>query len=254
MGTSSSSAGAGGKSPLIPAGTDATPGAPIPTPATNRFQPFRIAFGHHARGIGKGSFLKSALGRYARTATGGARVGPRRFGPAYSSGGSLFALLGEMQGGGTGSVSVGVDLSGLVGRSLTIAVQEIARALAPAGIDADRVAVAINEAMTEVLVDEEIFDPSTLSADQIVEVIVDYLARILFHQVTEDAGSAWNRSPSEARTIEAENELFDLIKIAMDRQLGPKLANGVGRMSKLDVEPAQLNAMQEVWREWETFE
>jgi hypothetical protein len=254
VGTSSSSPGAGAGSPLIPAGTDATPGGKVPAPEPKRFQPFRIAFGNHAKGIGKGASLKSALGKYARTATAGAGVGPRRFGPAYSSGGSLFSLLGEMQGGGNGSASAGVDLSGFVGRPFGIAAQEIARALAPEGIDADRVAVAINEAMTEVMAEEEVFDPSNMSADQIVEVLIDYLARILFHQVTEDAASAWNRSPSEARTIEAENELFDLIKIAMDQHLGPKLANGVGRMSKADVERAQLRAMQDVWREWESFE
>ena len=157
-----------------------------------------------------------------------------------------------MQRGGNGSASAGVgSVQGLVGRPFAIAAQEIARALAPEGIDADRVAVALNEAMTEVMAEEEIFDPGNMSADQIVEVLIDYLARILFQQVTEDAGSAWNRSPSEARTIEAENELFDLIKIAMDQHLGPKLANGVGRMSKTDVERAQLRAMQDVWREWE---
>lgn len=159
-----------------------------------------------------------------------------------------------MQRGGDGSASTGVDLSGLVGRPFAIAAQEIARALAPNGIDADRVAVAINEAMTEVLGEEDAFDPNSISADQIVEVVVDYLARILFQQVTEDAASAWNRSPSEARTIASENELFDLIKIAMDQHLGPKLTNGVGRMLKSEVERAQLNAMQDVWREWESFE
>jgi hypothetical protein len=255
MGTSSSSTGPGGRSPLIPEGTDATPGAPIPPLELNRFQPFRIAFGNFARGGGGAtSSLRSALGRYAKTSTGGAGVGPRRFGPAYTSGGSLFSLLAEMQGGGNGAASAGVDLSGLVGRSIAFAAQEIASVLAPDGIDADRVAVAINEALTEVLPDDDTFDPSAMTADQIVEILVDYLARILFQQVTEDAGSAWNRAPSEARTIEAENELFDLIKIAMDQHLAPRLANGVGRLTQADVSRAQLAAMQDVWREWESLE
>lgn len=95
------------------------------------------------------------------------------------------------------------------------------------------------------LPDQDRFDPGAMTSEQIIEVLVDYLARILFHQVTEDAASTWNRSPSGARTIEAENELFDLIKIAMDRYLAPRLVDGVGRLSKTEVERAQLSAMAE---------
>jgi hypothetical protein len=254
VGTSSSSSGAGGRSPLIPPGTDATPGAPIPPAAPNRFRDFRTSFGGYAEGNGGPGALRSALGKYARTATGGAGVGPRRFGQAYQSGGSLFSLLGEMQAGGNGSATTGVDLSRLIGRSVAFAAQELARQLAPDGLDADRVAVAMNEALTEVLPDQDIFDPGAMTSEQIVEVLVEYLARVLFNQVTEDAASAWNRSPSEVRTIEAENELFDLIRTAMDQHMAPRLANGVGRLSKADVERAQLSAMQDVWREWEAFE
>lgn len=254
MGTSSSSQGRGGRSPLIPEGTDAAPGSPIPQPEPNRFQPFRVAFGSFATGGGAGGSLRSALGRYARTSTGGSGVGPRRFGPAYASGGALFGLLGEMRAGGDGTDSAGVDLSGLVGRPIAVAAQEIARALAPDGMDADRVTVAINEALTEVLPDDATFEPAAMTAEQIVEIVVDYLTRILFQQVTEDAASAWNRAPSEARTIEAENELFDLIKVAMDRHLAPRLAGGVGRLTKVEVGRVQHEAMREVWLEWEAFE
>ena len=65
-----------------------------------------------------------------------------------------------------------------------------------------------------------------------MEVLIDYLARILFQQVTEDAGSAWNRSPSEARTIGAENELFDLIKI----RDGPAFGTEAGQRCRADVQ------------------
>lgn len=254
MGTSSSSPGAGGGSPLIPAGTDATPGATIPPPTPHRFRDFRRSFGDYAAGGGGSGALRRALGRYARTSTGGGGVGPRRFGPAYDSGGGLFSVLGEMQAGGDGSASTGVDLSTLVGRPVALAAQEIAKQLAPEGIDADRVTVAMNEAMTEVLPDQDTFEPGSMTAEQIAAILVEYLTRILFHQVTEDAASAWNRSPSEARTIEAENELFDLIKIGMDKHLGPRLANGVGKLTKAQVKQLQLAAMQDVWREWEAFE
>ena len=88
--------GAGAGSPLIPAGTDATPGVKVPPAEPKRLSTFsdRI-WKSRERNRGRGASLKSAMGKPARTATAGAGVGPRRFGPAYSSGGSLFSLLGE---------------------------------------------------------------------------------------------------------------------------------------------------------------
>lgn len=253
MGTSSSARGTSPRASLVPPHADADPALPLPEPVGNRFRTFRTEFGRFCEGGGRGS-VRSALGHYARTSTGGAAVGPRRFGPAYAAGGSLFGLLGDLRAGGDGTAFAGIDLSGLVGRTVGYAAQEIARALAPENEDAERIRVAIHEAIAEVLPDVEVFDPAAMSADQVIAVLVDFLARVLFRQVTEDAGSAWNKSPSGERTIQAENELFDLIKVAMDRHLGPALAGGVGSLSRPQVERLQREAMNEVWREWEAYE
>lgn len=252
MGTSSSSKGRGNSTPMVPAWADATPGAPLPQPEGQPFRTFRTEFGRWAGG-GDGS-LRSALGHYARTSTGGSGVGPRRFGPAYGAGGGLFGLLGEMQGGGTGAGATGVDLSGLVGRPIDEAAQRIAQVLAPPNADADRVASAIQEAIAEALPDVSIFDPAAMSADQVAAVLVEFLSRILFQQVVEDAASAWNKAPDATRTVTAEAELLDLIKTAVDKHLSPKLAGGVGTLAKAEVERLQRQAMEEVWREWEAYQ
>lgn len=251
MGTSSSSRGPSGRSPLVPSWADATPGVPLPSPDGQRFRAFRTEFGRYASG--DGGSLRTALGHYARTATGGQSVGPRRFGSAYQAGGSLFGALGDLAAGGNGTAFAGVDLSGLAGRTLSVAVQEIARALAPENGDADRIQVAIQEAFAEVLPDVEIFDPATLSPDNLIAIMVEFLTRILFQQVVEDAGSAWNKAPSDTRTAHAEGELFDLIHIAIDRHLGPRLAAARGQLPRADVERLQRSAMDDVWRDWESF-
>ncbi len=251
MGTSSSSRGPSGRSPLVPSWADADPGAPLPAPDALRFRTFRTEFGRYAGG--EGGSLRSALGHYARTATAGQAVGPRRFGSAYQAGGGLFGLLGDLAGGGDGAAFVGIDMSGLAGRTLGYAAQEIARALAPENGDADRIRIAIQEAIAEVLPDVEIFDPAALTPDDIIAILIEFLTRILFQQVVEDAGSAWNRAPSDARTAQTEGELFDLIRIAMDRHLGPRLAAAGGRLPRAEVERLQRSAMEDVWRDWENF-
>lgn len=252
MGTSSSSRGPSGQSPLVPSWADADPGAPLPEPEGQRFRTFRTEFGRYASGEGSGS-LRTALGHYARTATGGQGVGPRRFGSAYQAGGGLFGALSDLAAGGNAAAFAGIDLAGLAGRTLSFAVQEIARALAPENGDADRIQVAIQEAVAEVLPDVAIFDPAILTADNIIAIMVEFLTRILFQQVVEDAGSAWNKAPSNARTKDAEDELFDLIRIAIDRHLGPRLAATGSQLPRAEVERLQRSAMDDVWRDWENF-
>ncbi|MGI3899892.1 MAG: hypothetical protein ACRYGP_04955 [Janthinobacterium lividum] len=170
------------------------------------------------------------------------------------AGSALFGLLGEMQRGGTGVDATGLDLSSLVGLSVERAGQEIARALAPDNADADRIAAAIQEALAEALPDVEAFDPAALTPDQIIVIMIEYLARILFQQVTEDAGSAWNKTPSGDRTVQVEGELFDLIRTCIDKHMSPRLVNGVGLLNRPEVERLQRAAMDDVWREWERYD
>jgi hypothetical protein len=164
---------------------------------------------------------------------------------------AIYGLLGDMQSGGNGAAVTGVDLSGLIGKPLDYAAQEIARLLAPANADADRVTAAIQEAIAEALPDVEIFDPTSLSQDQLIAVMIEFLSRILFQQVVEDAASAWNKAPTAARTVEAEGQLLDLIKTAVDKHLSPSLAQTSKPLPAAQVERLQRQAMDEVWREWE---
>ena len=159
-----------------------------------------------------------------------------------------------MQAGGNGAGATGVDLSGLVGRPIDYAAQEIASVLAPPNADADRITAAIEEAVAEALPEVEIFDPAAMGIDQIVAVMIEFLSRILFQQVVEDAASAWNKAPDASRTVEAEGELLDLIRTAMDKASLPEARPRLGALARLDVERLERQAMAEVWREWEAYE
>lgn len=253
MGTSASGKGRKNSSPLVPAYADADPGKPLPQPEGQRFRGFRTEFGRAVAGGGAGSFL-SALGKYARDATGGVEVGPRRFGPAYSSGGALFDLVSDLQAGGTGEAVSGADLSGLVGQPLAVAAQEIARALAPANADQEVIRIAIQEAMGVALPDMEVFNPVVLTSDDIIALLVEFFTRLLFQEITGDAGEAWNKAESAERTVEAENELMDLIHATVDRHLSPALAGGLDNIERNQMEAIQRKAMEDIWREWASQE
>lgn len=252
MGTSSSASGPKSTSPLVPEWADSDPGKPLPPPEGQRFRGFRTEFGR-AIGGGGGSF-RAALGRYAREATGGASVGPRRFGPAYAAGASLADLLNDLRSGGTGEASVGVDLSGLIGRSLDYVAQEVARVLAPDNADADQINAAIQEAIAEALPSAEPFDPKGISMDSVVALLVEFFSRILFQEIAASAGDAWNKSPRPELTTQSEADLLEMVKASVDKHLSPVLASGLGKVTRAELAVLERRAVEEVWREWETYE
>ena len=267
MGTSASSKGPKSNSPLVPPWADADDGAPLPEPEGQRFRGFRTEFGRAiggaagtgsaggSGGAASGAFLRSALGKYAREATGGSSVGPRRFGPAYAAGANLAQTIAELRSGGTGEDAAGVDLSELVGRPLDFAAQEIARALAPENEDADQVTAAIQEAMAEALPGVEVFDPASIKMDQIVQLLVEFFSRILFQEITNVAGDAWNKSPDAEMTTQTEAALLELVRVVVDKHLSPRLAAGnIGSLTRTQIAALERAAIEEVWREWEGYE
>ncbi len=253
MGTSASGKGRNSRSPLVPSHADATPDLPLPAPEGQRFRGFRTIFGRAVAGAA-GATFRAALGRYAREATGGAAVGPRRFGPAYGSGGALIGLITDLQSGGTGEAVVGVDLSGLIGQPVGQAAEQIAGLLAPANADKDLIRIAIQEALAETLPDMAVFDPTTLTPDDIIALMVEFFSRVLFHDIINDAAEAWNKTDDPARTVQAENELLDLVRATVDRHLSPLLADGLGQMSREQIEVLERKALDDVWAEWSSYE
>jgi hypothetical protein len=253
MGTSSSSKGPKSNSPLVPDWADATPNAPLPQPDGQRFRGFRTEFGRAAAGGGLPS-LRSALGKYAREATQGASVGPRRFGPAYDAGATLANALTELQSGGSGEDATGVDLSRLLGRPLDYAAQEIARALAPENADADQVSAAIQEAMAAALPDVEIFDPTAITPDQIIQMLVEFWSQILFQEITNVAGDAWNKSPGPDETTKLEGDLLELVRAVVDKYMSPRFAAGLKTLTRPQIAALERSAVAEIWREWEALE
>lgn len=252
MGTSGSSKGAKNSSPLVPPGVDDEPGKPLPEPEGQRFRGFRTEFGR-AVADGGTAGLSSALGRYARDATLGATVGPRRFGAAYTSGATLGQTLANIGAGGTGQGPSGVDFSSLIGQPVNVAAQEIARALAPENIDADHITVAIQEAITEVLPEAGVFDPSLLTPDALVQIMVEFFSRILFIEITSAAGDAWNHAPDATHATQTEADLLELIRVVVDKHFGPRVAQGLAGATRQEFRALERAAMDEVWREWESY-
>jgi len=152
MGTSSSSRGPGSNSPLIPPWADSDPDKPQPQPEEQRFRGFRTQLGQFVSGGGRDDAkLRSALGNYARKASGGGAVGPRRFGAMASVGGTLFDAMAALRDGQDPGLP-GIDLGTLDGLATDVAIGMLVQALVPVNGDAERIRVALNDALSEALV------------------------------------------------------------------------------------------------------
>lgn len=235
-------------SPYVPDYADDDEDGPLPAPAALRFREFRVAFGRAV--AGQGSF-GTALGHYARRATGGASTGPRRFRPAYRTGGALFALLGELRAGGTGRASAGSGLPALTGRPVGEACEAIALALAPEDGDADAIRIALQEALRAAFAGVAGFDPAHLTPARVAAVQVRFLAGVLFLDIVLDAGRAWNRAPDGESAIAAEDRLRALVRASVDDRLAPLLHGRTGLAGPAEVEASGRKAVEQVWSDWE---
>jgi hypothetical protein len=177
----------------------------------------------------------------------GAAVGPRRFGPAYASGADFAQALA-----GT-PVAIGdrtLDLAALSGRPMDEAAQAIAEALAPENADADQIRSAIQEALAEILGGEAVFDPSAITPDQIIAILVEFFSRILFQEISAVAGEAWKKAPSVERSTATESDLFEIVRVTMDQHLSPRLSGDLSSLGREEHKTLERAAIADIWTAW----
>lgn len=250
MGTSQSSTGSGGGSPLVPPWADDQPQTPQPAPEPNRFMGFRRSLGSFVSS-GEQNDLQRSLGHYARKATGGGISAARRMGSVSKAGGSLFGALSGIP---AGSGEKSVNLDNLSGLPCELAISAIINALTPEDGDSDKIRIAMNHALVEALDGVEIFDPQSITDDVIINTMISYLSESVFLQIVSDAGKAWNKSETPIQTMRAETELQELIKVVVDKHMAPQLTGNVRSLSREQMVQIERQAVIDVWEEWEAYQ
>lgn len=250
MGTSTSSKGPNGNSPLVPPWADIDGAGPGPDPEPNRFQGFRTSLGRFVSS-GDRSYLTKALHRYARSSTGGSEVGPRRFGAMAQAGGGLFDVLNQLR---NDPANAPLALRALAGRPTREVIDAIIDALVPENGDADRIRAALNEALAQCLDGVETFDFASITDEVLTEVMITYACMCVFEQVILDSNRAFGKAETPAQAEAAEQALLELVKAVTDKHMRPLLDGTIQAMTHAQVQAAQLTAITEVWKEWETYE
>ena len=250
MGTSQSSIGPNGNSPLVPPWADDQAQQPLPPPQPSRFTPFRKSLGNAVSSGNRDDFRK-AIGHYARKASGRGDSAARRMGSVTQAGAGLFGALAGVQ---AGPEEATLDLGSLAGIPCEQAILVITQALTTEDGDSDKIRAAMNHALVEALDGVDTFDPQCITDEVIVDTMIGYLSESIFLQMVMDSGKAWNKADTPAQAMRAETELRELIKVVVDKHMAPKLTRNVRNFTRLQMAQIERQAIIDAWNEWEAYQ
>ncbi|PZQ33259.1 MAG: hypothetical protein DI562_01980 [Stenotrophomonas acidaminiphila] len=146
------------------------------------------------------------------------------------------------------------NLGALAGQSTREVINALVEALVPVNGDAERIRVALNEALASCLEGQDAFDVSTITDELLVQLMVAYTALCVFEQVILDSSDAFAKANSSQEAKAAEDELWVLVQTATDKHMQPLLQDRIGAMTEDDMQRAQVRAIREVLHEWEGFQ
>ena len=254
MGTSRSNPGSGSPTPLVPPWADHDGEGPGPEPPPHRFRSFRTDLGRFVRD-GNIADLRSALGHYARTSTGGADVAVRRLSPVIRVGGALLSLFTGLQRGGTGVAESGINVAALAGSDVGTVIDAIINALSPPGgsSDDELIRQSMDCALAEMLGGQESFDTTAITNEMVVDLCLKYLIETVFNRMLLDAGQAFDKAGSPERAIQAENEMYSIVEALVTETAGPTMNTNLRTFERDQSEELIQDLVRQVWGEMENL-
>jgi len=169
------------------------------------------------------------------------------------AGGALFDAMAALRDGQDPSLP-GVDLGTLDGRPTEVAIGLLVDALVPPNGDADRIRVALNDALSEAMEGQAAFDFDHITDDVIADMMIAYLTECIYEQIVLDSGDAFAKAKDAGQYDRSERALRELVRAAADKHMAPLLAGNVRQMSGRTIRDVQLRAVKDIWAEWEAYE
>ena len=246
MGTSQSSIGPNGRSPLLPSWVDDSQ-TPPQTPDPQRLKGLRQAIGRAVRN-GDREDVRKALGHYSRKASGGKHTSVQRLGKITQAGAALFEIFSDSL-----QQQYSVNLNSLNGQSCDEVINQITELLVGHHGDSDKIRSAMNIALSEALEGMTTFDENSITTEVIGKMMICYLTESIFLQIAHDAGKAWKKGDDPVQIARAENDLRQLIREVVDINLAPKFTDDVCQLTIEQMQDIQNQAILEIWEEWEEY-
>lgn len=251
MGTSTSSKGPNGNTPLVPSWANEGGGS-IACGIDNTLGEFRGYLGKAANkpSGSSGTNLRKAIGHYAKNATGGKSVAPKRYQKLIAAGGDLFDLFQNIQ---AGNDHLNLKISDLNGKPVDIVIDQIIESLLVVDGDSERIRASLNQSLAECLDGMDDFDFTKVSSDMIINLMLNYTEQYLFQQIILDSRAAFDKADTPEDIVHFEQDLHSLINAAVDTHMSKHLKSGANSLTKNDIERIQMRALEDIWGEWEDY-
>ena len=251
MGTSTSSKGPNGKTPLVPSWANEGGGS-IACGIDNTLGELRGYLGKAANKPSgpSGTNLRKAIGHYAKNATGGKKVGPQRYQKLIATGGGLFDLFQNIQ---AGNDYLNLKISDLNGKPIDIVIDQIIENLLVIDGDSERIRASLNQSLAECLDGIDEFDFNQISSDMIIDLMLNYTEQYLFQQIVLDSRAAFDKADTPENVASLEQDLRALINSSVDKHMSKQLKNGANSLTRKDIENIQMKALEDIWGEWEDY-
>lgn len=251
MGTSTSSKGPNGNTPLVPSWAN-DGGGTIACGIDNTLGEFRGYLGKAANkpSGSNGTNLRKAIGNYAKKATGGKKVAPKRYKKLIAAGGSLFDLLQNIQ---AGKDYLNLKIADLNGQPIDIVIDQIIENLLVIDGDSERIRASLNQSLAECLDGMDEFDFTQISSDMIIDLMLNYTEQYLFQQIILDSRAAFDKADTPENIASLEQDLRSLINSSVDKHMSKQLKNGANSLTRKDIENIQMKALEDIWGEWEDY-
>lgn len=251
MGTSTSSKGPNGNTPLVPSWAN-DGGGTIACGIDNTLGEFRGYLGKAANkpSGSNGTNLRKAIGNYANKATGGKKVAPKRYKKLIAAGGSLFDLLQNIQ---AGKDYLNLKIADLNGQPIDIVIDQIIENLLVIDGDSERIRASLNQSLAECLDGMDEFDFTQISSDMIIDLMLNYTEQYLFQQIILDSRAAFDKADTPENIASLEQDLRSLINSSVDKHMSKQLKNGANSLTRKDIENIQMKALEDIWGEWEDY-
>lgn len=251
MGTSTSSKGSNGNTPLVPSWAN-DGGGSIACGIDNTLGEFRGYLGKAANKPSgqSGTNLRKAIGNYAKKATGGKKVGPKRYQKLIATGGGLFDLLQNLQ---AGNDYLDLKISDLNGKPIDIVIDQIIENLLLIDGDSERIRASLNQSLAECLDGMDEFDFTQISSDMIIDLMLNYTEQYLFQQIVLDSKTSFDKADTPENVASLEQDLRSLINSSVDKHMSKQLKNGANSLTRKDIENIQMKALEDIWGEWEDY-
>jgi hypothetical protein len=251
MGTSTSSKGPNGKTPLVPSWAN-DGGGSIACGIDNTLGEFRGYLGKAANKPSgpSGTNLRKAIGHYAKNATGGKSVAPKRYQKLIAAGGGLFDLFQSIQ---AGNDYLNLKISDLNGKPIDIVIDQIIENLLVIDGDSERIRASLNQSLAECLDGMDEFDFTRISSDMIIDLMLNYTEQYLFQQIILDSRAAFDKADTPEDIVRFEQDLHSLINTSVDKHMSTQLKSGTNVLTRKDIENIQMKALEDIWGEWEDY-